>query len=93
MSNVSLQPDHLQGNPDYYKILIKGHLALSWSDVFEGMELTWTRCDDTLITGPILDQAALHGLLARVRDLNLILISVVRVEPEHPSQVGKRRSR
>ena len=62
-------------------IRIKGYLAPSWTESFEGMQLTLTGDGETLITGRVVDQAALHGLLARIRDLNLTLISINRVAP------------
>ncbi len=62
--------------PDYYEIKIKGHLDPRWSDWFAGLALTHSEEDVTLLSGPLPDQAALHGLLERVRDLNLTLISV-----------------
>ena len=65
-----------------YALRIQEHIADSWSEWFEGMVMTHTGAGETLLTGPVADQAALHGLLARVRDLNLTLISVNRLEPE-----------
>jgi len=62
--------------PEYYEIKIKGCLDPRWSDWFAGLKLTCTEGDDTLLSGPLPDQAALHGLLERIRDLNLKLISV-----------------
>ena len=62
--------------PEYYEIKIKGHLDKSWSDWFAGLELTHLEGDETLLSGLLPDQAALHGLLERIRDLNLKLISV-----------------
>ncbi len=62
--------------PEYYEIKIKGHLDRYWSDWFAGLKLTHLEGDETLLSGPLPDQAALHGLLERVRDLNLKLISV-----------------
>ena len=68
--------------PMVYQIRIKGHLGPQWTDWFEGMTITLEENGDTLLTGPVVDQAALHGLLRRVRDLGLPLISVTRVEFE-----------
>lgn len=62
--------------PDYYEIKIKGCLDPGWSDWFAGLKLTHLKCDETLLSGPLPDQAALHGLLERIRDLNLKLISI-----------------
>ena len=67
---------------EYYEITIKGHLDAYWSEWFAGLELTYLEGDETLLTGPLPDQAALHGLLERIRDLNLTLISV---NPGRPS--------
>ncbi len=68
--------------PMVYQIRIKGHLGPRWTDWFGGMTITLEDNGDTLLTGPVVDQAALHGLLRRVRDLGLPLISVTRVEFE-----------
>jgi hypothetical protein len=62
--------------PEYYEIKIRGHLDARWSDWFAGLKLTHLEGDETLLSGPLHDQAALHGLLERIRDLNLTLISV-----------------
>ena len=62
-----------------YQIRIKGHLGPQWTDWFEGMAITQEENGDTLVTGPVVDQAALHGLLRRVRDLGMPLLSVIRL--------------
>lgn len=62
--------------PTVCQIRIKGHLGVQWSDWFDGLTITLEDDGDTLITGPVADQAALHGLLKKVRDLGLPLISV-----------------
>ncbi len=66
--------------PGLYEIRIKGHLDDRWADWFEGLTITLEDNGDTLLTGPVVDQAALHGLLRKVRDLGLPLLSVMRVE-------------
>ena len=64
-----------------YEIRLKGRLDARWAAWFDGLSLTHESAGTTLIHGPVADQAALHGLLAKVRDLGLPLISVTRVGP------------
>ena len=73
-----LQPDSSQ--PTIYKIRIKGQLDSQWTDWFEGMTITLEEDGDTILTGPVIDQAALHGLLKKVRDFGMSLVSVSPVE-------------
>ncbi len=73
----STNPDE----PTIYQIRIKGHLGAQWADWFEGLNITLEDQGETCLSGPVVDQAALHGLLKKVRDLGLLLISVNRVEP------------
>jgi len=65
--------------PIVYQIRVKGHLGSQWTDWFGGLTVTLEDNGDTLLTGPIVDQAALHGLLKKVRDLGMPLVSVVRI--------------
>jgi hypothetical protein len=69
-------------NAQYYEIRLKGHLDARWVNQFEDMTITLEEDGDTLLTGPVIDQAALHGLLKKVRDLGLPLVSVNPVEPD-----------
>ena len=69
------------GQPMVYQIRIKGHLSRQWTDWFGGLTITLQDNGDTLLTGPVVDQAALHGLLKKVRDLAMPLISVSPVTP------------
>jgi hypothetical protein len=71
-----------------YRIRIKGHLSNEWTDWFEGLTITLEEDGDTLLTGPVIDQAALHGLLKKVRDLGMPLVSVSPVEPGLPTTLG-----
>jgi hypothetical protein len=62
-----------------YQIRVKGHLGSQWTDWFGGLTVTLEDNGETLLTGPVVDQAALHGLLKKVRDLGMPLVSVVSV--------------
>ena len=66
--------------PTAYQIRIRGHLGHQWMDWFEGLSITPQDNGDTVLSGTVADQAALHGLLRKVRDLGAPLLSVVRVE-------------
>ena len=69
-----------QSEPGLYEIRLKGHLDDRWADWFGGLTITLEEDGNTLLTGPVIDQAALHGLLKKVRDLGMPLISVSPVE-------------
>ncbi len=70
------------GQPLVYQIRIKGHLGRQWADWFEGLTIRLEDNGETLLTGSVVDQAALHGLLKKVRDLAMPLVSVIRVKPD-----------
>ena len=74
--------------PMVYQIRIKGHLGTQWTDWFEGLTITLEDNGDTLLTGPVVDQAALHGLLRRVRNLGMPLVSVSPLEPGPSTTLG-----
>ncbi|MBV9670592.1 MAG: hypothetical protein JOZ43_06520 [Acidobacteriales bacterium] len=65
------------GEPLVYQIRIKGHLGREWADWFGGLTVTLEANGETLLTGPVVDQAALYGVLRKVRDLGMPLLSVV----------------
>jgi hypothetical protein len=81
MSN-KLNPKTDPDQPMVYRVRLKGHLGNAWSDWFEGLTITLAEGGDTLLTGPVADQAALHGLLKKVRDLGIPLVSVCPLEPD-----------
>lgn len=79
-----LDPHADSSRPMAYQVRITGRLDARWAEWFEGLTITLDG-GDTLITGPVVDQAALHGLLKRVRDLGMPLVSVSPVEPGPPT--------
>jgi hypothetical protein len=74
-----------QVRQDIYRIAIKGHLDSEWSEWFDGLTITLVNNGETILTGPIVDQTALHGVLIKIRDLGLPLLSLTRVEPDEPN--------
>ncbi len=75
--------------PEVYEICVEGHLEPGWSEWFGGLVLLSLESGQTLLTGPVRDQAALHGLLAKIRDLNLKLLSVRRLGRAGPPEQGR----
>ena len=73
--------------PQVYEIRLKGQIDKRWAAWFDGLTVTNIEDDETVLVGPVVDQTALHGLLAKVRDLNLPLLSVRRIKLE--SQTGE----
>lgn len=74
--------------PLVYEIRLKGHLGEGWIDWFDGLTITLEDTGETLLTGPVVDQAALHGLLKKVRDLGLPLVSVQRDVPDRKEEAS-----
>lgn len=72
------------GQPNIYQIRIKGHLGNQWTDWFDGLTITLEKDGNTLLSGPVVDDAALHGLLKKVRDLGIPLLSVNCIKPKQP---------
>jgi hypothetical protein len=75
MSNI-IKIEGAVGQSAVYQLRLKGHLGQQWTEWFEGLAITLEDNGDTLLTGVVVDQAALHGLLKKVRDLGMPLISV-----------------
>lgn len=65
-----------------YEIRVRGHLSDTWAEWFDGLAIENLPNGESLLSGPVADKAALHGLLTKVRDLNLTLLAVALVEPE-----------
>ena len=72
----------INNSPDTmaYQIRLEGHLGPQWAEWFDGMSITPDANGDTLLTGSLPDQAALHGLLKKVRDLGMTLVSINRID-------------
>ena len=76
--------------PSFYHIIVQGHLDAGWSDWFDGLTITSVAYGQTVLAGPIRDQAELHGVLAKIRDLGLPLIAVQPVDLDVPSDSVQR---
>jgi hypothetical protein len=83
MSNQR-NPDRDAGESRAYQIRIKGHLGSQWMEWFDGLTITLGENGDTLLTGQMIDQAALHGILKKIRDLGMPLLSVNVVDLNRP---------
>ena len=77
--SYTLDPQTDPGQSVVYQIRVKGHLGSQWTDWFGGLTVTLEDNGETLLTGPVVDQAALHGLIKKVRDLGMPLVSVFRI--------------
>jgi hypothetical protein len=75
------QPNQGSGQPDIYQIILQGHLSDQWSNWFDGFTIMLDERGQTILVGPVIDQAALHGVLKKIRDLGIALISVNRLDP------------
>ena len=71
---------------EVYQIVVKGQLESEWSDWFDGLSITLTGSGETILTGPLADQTALHGVLIKIRDLALPLLSLVRTDTERENE-------
>ena len=69
--------------PKIFHIRIKGHLGQQWADWFDGLTITLEEDGDTLLSGSVADQSALHGIFKKIRDLGISLLAVYQVEPKH----------
>ena len=74
------------GKQEHYEIRLKGHVDEHWSEWFDNLTITHDEDDNTILADPVADQSALHGLLKKVQDLNLRLISVTEVEANSSNQ-------
>jgi hypothetical protein len=81
--------DKPPSNAQYYQIRLKGHLDAQWATWFDSLTITLEENGDTLLSGPVVDQSALHGLLKKVRDLGMPLVSVVQVQSNRSDQGEK----
>ncbi len=88
MGRTNDNPGHYDES-GLYEIRLKGHLDDRWTDRFEGLTITLEEDGNTLLTGRVVDQAALHGLLKKIRDLGMPLVSVVQVRSNRPEKGEK----
>ena len=73
--------------PIHYAICLKEHIPVNWSAWFDGFSIVNLENDGSILSGPVADQPALHGLLAKVRDLNLTLISVIQIKAPNRDRI------
>ena len=83
-----MESEHVR--QEVYRIVIKGHLDSEWSEWFDGLTITLVDTGETILTGPIVDQTALHGVLIKIRDLGLPLLSLTRTEKGSAHRVETR---
>lgn len=89
MSNPQENHQQVDGDGEYFEIRVRGHLGPSWSECFGGLKVINEQSGETRLSGLIADQAALHGILGRIRDLNLTLISVTRFDSQQRAGDGQ----
>lgn len=90
---MNINPASVDHHPlGYYEIRVKGHLEPRWADWFEGMTIAAEANGETLLSGLVVDQAALHGMLRKIRDLGMPLISVNRIETGPSDQPDRKTS-
>jgi len=77
---------HVAGQMMLYQIRIKGHLGQQWMNWFEGLTISLEEDGNTLLSGPVVDQSALHGILKKIRNLGMPLLSVNSIEPNQASK-------
>ena len=75
-----MESEHVR--QEVYQIVVKGHLDSEWSDWFDGMAIRLGENGETILSGPLADQTALHGVLMKIRDLGLPLLSLTRNDPD-----------
>ena len=79
-----MESEHVQH--EVYQIVVKGHLDSEWSEWFDGLTITLMDSGETILSGPIVDQTALHGVLIKIRDLGLPLLGLTLIEPESANE-------
>lgn len=84
VNNDSAKGRSPDNHSEQFEICVKGHLDPSWSDCFDGLSVSNTQSGETVLTGSVADQAELHGILAKIRDLNLPLVYVTHVSGVRP---------
>ena len=85
-----MQAEQSSHQKDIYQIIVSGHLDFKWKDWFDGFDISHQENNETCMVGPVADQAALHGMLAKIRDLGLSLSSVTRLKRQNDPPVSHR---